>query len=394
MSEVVYLNALGLINPLGVAKADISKGLFAGSQSGMVSRTDLLKDKSVIVGEVSSNLPQIPERLKHNDSRNNRLMLAALLQIEGEITEAIETFGADRVGVVLGTSTSGIGDNEVAIAQKVETGKFPENYQFLRQETASVSEFTASYFDLTGVSMTISTACTSSAKAIASGRRYIQAGICDAVIVGGADSLCRLTVNGFDSLESLSKGICKPFANDRDGINIGEGAVAFLMTKEEGSVEIAGVGETSDAHHISAPDPMGTGAIAAMRAALVDAECEATDINYLNLHGTATTLNDAMEAKAVSEVFENTVLCSSTKNMTGHMLGAAGASEAAFLWLAIENSILPPQIWAMGSKTDFKNLNFSKGVCSHNSKRTLMMSNSFAFGGNNISLILRGNAQC
>lgn len=239
--------------------------------------------------------------------------------------------------------------------------------------------------------MTISTACTSSAKTLASARRLMQAGLCDAAIVGGADTLCKLTLNGFASLELLSEELCLPFSRNRKGINIGEGAAVFLMSREESDVRIGGIGETSDAYHMSTPDPEGKGALNAMRIALEKSGMTASDIGYLNLHGTATDLNDRMEAGAVSKLLGQ-VPASSTKAMTGHTLGAAGGTELGFLWLAMQrdysNNLLPPHIWDDQVDTDIEKINLVSLEEKKDHRSRAMMTNSFAFGGNNISVVL------
>jgi len=396
MTTRIYLNALGILTPLGIGKDAVAKALFAGSQDGMVEESDLLQEGKTYVGRVSADLPELNcEHFKYN-SRNNRMTLLALQEIEADIQSAIKTYGDDRIAVVLGTSTSGIGDNESGISHKVETGSFPVNYHFERQETASISMFVQEYFALNGPALTISTACTSGAKALASACRMIKAGVCDAAIVGGCDSLCKLTLNGFKSLESLSEKLCQSFSKNRDGINIGEGGAFFLISKDSSPVEVAGIGETSDAHHISAPAPDGKGAIRAMEIALEKSEAVPNDVAYINLHGTATTLNDAMEAKAVSNVLGHDVACSSTKSLTGHMLGAAGAIELGFLWLTLQDKYskghLPPHIWDGEADDEIVALNFSTLATKRQPEKPLMLSNSFAFGGNNICVALRGGS--
>lgn len=212
------------------------------------------------------------------------------------------------------------------------------------------------------------------------------------VIAGGVDSLAAMTLNGFDALESMSDGLCNPFGRDRDGINIGEGAAIFVMSKTPAAISLAGCGETSDAHHISAPHPDGAGAIAAMAKALQDADVAASDIDYINLHGTATEQNDRMEAKAVFSVFGSEAPCSSTKRLTGHTLGAAGAIEAGLCWLALtEQTALPPHRWDGNGDTELQPIQLTNGSlqqCENvQQPPRLALSNSFAFGGNNISLI-------
>ena len=240
----------------------------------------------------------------------------------------------------------------------------------------------------------MATACSSSAKVFASARRLIRTGIADAAVVGGADTLCRLTLNGFASLEALSAGICNPFSVNRDGITIGEGAAAFLMQPGDGPIRLLGVGESSDAHHVSAPDPSGAGAAAAMRAALADAGLTPDDIAYVNLHGTATPLNDAMESRALASVFARPVPASSTKSLTGHMLGAAGGCEAAFLWLTLSPEHnpagrLPPHVWDGAADPALPTVALvGPGARLPAQQRLALLSNSFAFGGSNAAVIL------
>ena len=392
MNNLVYMSALGIVNPLGVGKKQVAANLFSGVQSGMVWRKGLLTDQTVRVGAVTTPLPQIPIEMPHYNTRNNRLMLLALQEIDTEIRQVIEQYGADRVAVVLGTSTMGLSDAEPGIIEKINTGSFPDTYDYKFQEPAGLSEFVVKYYGLKGQAVTISTACTSSAKAIAAARRYMNAGMCDAAIVGGTDTLCRLTVNGFDALNSLSADICNPFSVNRDGINIGEGAAAVLLTRTPADIALLGVGETSDAHHINAPDPEGKGALRAMEAALTDANLTPSDIGYVNLHGTATPLNDAMEGRAVAQLFGPDILSSSTKAMTGHMLGAAGVNEAAFLWLMLTCNDatlpVPPHLWDACSDPDIPLSNFAKVGQRTVEGAKALLSNSFAFGGNNISLIM------
>jgi 3-oxoacyl-[acyl-carrier-protein] synthase-1 len=246
----------------------------------------------------------------------------------------------------------------------------------------------------------ISTACTSSARALLSARRLLDMNLCDAVLCGGVDSLCKLTLNGFSSLEAVSNQRCNPFSINRSGINIGEAAVVFLMTREASGdhrIALLGAGASSDAHHISAPEPSGRGAQQAMQKALDNAKLHASDINYLNLHGTATQHNDAMESLAVNALFPEGVPCSSTKPLTGHTLGAAGALEAAFCWLALSpenrDRQLPPHVWDGQADTGLPALRWVTpgDTLQQNSSRRLM-SNSFAFGGNNVSLIIGDGA--
>ena len=389
----LHLNALGVINPLGRGKREVARSLFNGSRAGLVQRADLLPDRSVRVGVVPGVLPEVPKRLAHFDCRNNRLALAALQEIEGEILMLSERLEARRVAVVMGTSTAGIAEGETAVAQRIANGKWSEGFRSSYLELGNLAGFVADYLDLEGPAYTISTACSSSAKVFASAQRLIETGVCDAAVVGGVDTLCRMTLGGFDSLQALSKDYCNPFSRNRDGINVGEGAAVFMMTSEKSAVSLLGVGESSDAYHVSSPHPNGDGAALAMLRALEDAHLKPDQIDYINLHGTATELNDAMEARAVNRVFGDRTPCSSTKSMTGHMLGAAGANEVAFLWLMLEpsfaNGMVPPHIWDGDADPSIPHLNLTpmQSRIGHSS-RLAALSNSFAFGGSNAAVVL------
>ena len=324
-------------------------------------------------------------------SRNNQFALAALKQFKGEASDVIDRFGASRVGVIIGTSTSGIAESESAIEQWVQNGKAPDDYDYSVQEMGATAQFVAEMLGVVGPVYSISTACSSGAKALAAARRIIRAGICDAVIAGGVDTLCQLTVRGFSSLEAVSENRCNPFSKNRNGINIGEAAALFLVTTQARGVELSGVGEGSDAHHISAPDPSGAGAVRCMTGALHDAGLEAADVDYVNLHGTATTLNDQMESLAMQEVFGLDTLCSSTKPFTGHTLGAAGALEAGICWLTLKddaNDLLPVHVWDGVRDPELPCINLVTEDSQLERPLDYVLSNSFAFGGNNISLIL------
>ena len=389
----VAITQIGLCTPLGQDPQQVLDRLVAGDISAMQTSDVLLFGQSTLVGSVTAELPTIAPQFAQFDCRNNQLLLCAALQIAETIEQAKQDFGTTRIGVVLGTSTSGISKGEAALAYRNQHGHFPADYHYFQQELGSTSDFLRQYFQLDGPCYTISTACSSSAKVFASAKRLLNANLCDMVIVGGVDSLCQLTVNGFNALESVSKGHCNPFSINRDGINIGEGAALFTLTLGESDVMLAGIGESSDAHHISAPHPEGAGAISAMQAALKDANITAPEIGYINLHGTATPKNDAMESRAIMEIFgANIPPCSSTKTLVGHTLGAAGAIEAAFCYLLLSahnhRQALPPHCW--DGQADPQNPSIAL-VTSHQvaASGTLnyVMSNSFAFGGSNASLI-------
>ncbi|KTT02558.1 beta-ketoacyl-[acyl-carrier-protein] synthase family protein [Pseudomonas parafulva] len=390
-----YLNALGLICALGHGQADVAARLFAGDCSGMRPAPGWIPERQPPVGAVTQPLPAVP--LPEQHSRNNQLLYAAALQIEPALRQAITQYGAHRVGVVLGTSTSGIAEGSAAIGHFLASDHFPADYHYAQQVLSAPADFLADWLQLGGPAYVISTACTSSGRALLSARRLLDLGVCDAVLCGGVDSLCHLTLNGFSALEAISDRRCNPFSANRDGINIGEAAALFLMTRAPEAqgerIALLGAGASSDAHHISAPDPTGAGALQCMGKALDNAGLEPAHIHYLNLHGTATPHNDAMESLAVDTLFGAGLPCSSSKPMTGHTLGAAGALEAAFCWLSLSRhnplGLLPPHLWDGQPDPALPELTLVDGsqrLAAHGPRR--LMSNSFAFGGNNVSLIL------
>ena len=389
-----FITAYGLISALGEGVDASAEALLAWQAKGSTPLTRhnqaLLDGRLTPVGRVEGELPAIPAALAPYASRNNQLLLAALAQIRHALGEALATFGPARVGLVLGTSTAGIGEAELAIAAARRGEAVPTAFDYRQQELGSPSEFLARHLGLEGPAYTLSTACSSSARAFISGQRMLAAGLVDAVLVGGADSLCGLTLNGFDSLESLSGTLCQPFDNGRQGINIGEGAALFLLSRQPAPIALLGAGESSDAWHISAPHPDGVGAEAAMGMALAQAGLTPEQVGYINLHGTATRLNDAMESQAVYRLFGDRVPCSSTKPLTGHVLGAAGAIEAALACLLLERALpLPPQRVMTGDPA-LAPIRLVSGTTPLATPRIL--SNSFAFGGNNVSLLFGKSA--
>jgi len=387
------LHALGMVSALGFGPETSAARLFRG-QADLMTRFTLRTTGAVVpVGMTPGDLPALPADLKTYDCRNHRLAYAAYLQIAARVAELRERFGAERIGVVLGSSTAGLDATEAAYAVWRETGSLPQDFNYQMQHSmGSVSGFVAEAAGLRGPAYTLSTACTSSAKAMISARGLLDCGVCDAVITGGVDTLCHLTLNGFEALGALSREVSLPMSVNRSGLNIGEGAALFVMTREPALVNLRGAGESCDAYHMSAPQPEGLGAEAAMIAALADAGLQPRDIAYLNLHGTATPQNDSMEAKAVARTLGDTP-CSSTKPFSGHCLGAAGGMEAAFCWLAMQRAAnsrcpLPPHAWDGQPDPAFPALKLDVAAASIAPDRPFyFMSNSFAFGGNNCCLI-------
>ena len=393
-----YLNAVGLCCAIGASKVEIAETVFsrrAHDDNFLKKDFEYLHESDgYYIGRVKAVLPPIPDKLERYSSRNNRMLMLCFSQIETEVNAAIDKYGVNRVAVILGTSTSGIAEGESALFERKDKGSFPANYSAGVQETSDGSEFLAEWLGLENIAVTISTACSSSAKAFSHAREMIAAGICDAAIVGGVDSLCYLTVNGFHSLGALSDRSCNPFSQNRNGISIGEGGALFLMSHEPSGVEILAVGESSDAYSMTAPHPEGKGTEHSMRVALDYAGLNAEDIAYVNLHGTATPHNDAMETLAVENIFGADILCSSSKSMVGHTLGAAGALETALCWLMLNNEFNParkalPHIWDNVCGEDVTLRNFVKSEQSLPERGHLLaLSNFCAFGGSNASVIL------
>jgi len=387
----VFLREPGVICALGSGLEEVSNAIFEERASGLRKKVKLFSSRETVVGEIRGSLPEIPSHLQDLKCRNNQILLAACEQIIDKIEMAVSHYGASRIGIVLGTSTSGIEQGERFF--KNPNSADSRGFRYFQQEIGNPSEFLRRLLGIRGPCFTISTACSSSGKAFASAKRLIDHGICDAVLVGGSDSLCELTLNGFDSLDSVSGDRCNPMSENRSGINIGEGAALFLMSRIPSDVELLSVGESTDGYHISAPDPQGKGAILAMKEALDQANISPEDVGYINLHGTATIKNDEMEAKSVFSLFGDRVPCSSTKPMMGHTLGAAGALEVAVCYLCLSSqwnpgATLPPHIW--DGVYDGR-LDPIKIVSSFDRlKSNICMSNNYAFGGNNVSVLLRG----
>jgi len=387
----LYIHASAMNCALGDNEQQQIESLNSGSSEAMMLESGWLNDgKKTVVGKVNSDLPLVDNiTMPHKNTRNNQIALSALFQIEEDIRNAIKQYGADRIAVIVGTSTSGIGNGELALAAENKTSLLPDDYHYHQQEVANLGDFVAQFFSIQGPVYTISTACSSSARVFISAKRLLKSGLVDVVLVGGSDSLCKLTLNGFHGLEALSTDHCLPFSKNRKGINIGEGAAFMLLsnTPNQSSIALLGAGDSSDAHHISAPHPEGKGAIEAMQNALDDATLSANQIGYINAHGTATKLNDAMESKAIYSLFGDGVAVSSTKPLTGHTLGAAGIIEASIAYLILKHNLnLPKQI--NDGCLDDELANIKLVSKEKKLEKQAIMSNSFAFGGNNMSLIL------
>jgi 3-oxoacyl-[acyl-carrier-protein] synthase-1 len=364
-------------------------------RSGLQPCTFETVDLPTFVGEVPDlDALQFPPALSTFDCRNNRLALLGLQQdgFSDAIAAAVQKYGAQRIGVFIGTSTSGILQTELAY-QRCDpvSGALPADFSYATtHNTFSVADFMRRYLGLNGPAVVVSSACSSSAKVFASASRMLAAGLIDAAVVGGVDSLCLTTLYGFNALGLVSSQPCRPFDPARDGISIGEAAAFALLERvsdktDANAVLLLGIGESSDAHHMSAPHPQGLGARLAMEGALKSAGLNASDIDYINLHGTATPSNDAAETRAVSALFDAGTACSSTKGATGHTLGAAGGLEAVICALALQHGLMPG-----GLHTRQLDPALPLNYLLDNQERALrhVLSNSFGFGGTNCSLVL------
>jgi len=347
------------------------------------------------IGEVSGvDDERIPATLAAFDCRNNRLAQLGLRQdgFATAVEELARRWGKRRVGVFLGTSTAGILETELAYRRRdPASGALPGDFHYRGAHNSfSVADFARHYFRLEGPAVVVSSACSSSAKVFGSARRMMAAGLIDAALVGGVDSLCLTTLYGFHSLQLVSPRPCRPFDPARNGISIGEAAAFALVERAPDSLDadavlFLGIGESSDAYHMSSPHPEGKGAQAAMLQALSTAGLQPADIDYINVHGTGTPSNDSAEARAVATVLGSEIPCSSTKGATGHALGAAGALEAVICGLALQHGVMPA---GLNTTAVDPSLGVNYLLENRRQKVSRALSNSFGFGGSNCSLIL------
>ncbi|MDQ5878847.1 MAG: 3-oxoacyl-[acyl-carrier-protein] synthase [Pseudomonadota bacterium] len=390
--QALHLTAYTLTSALGAGIAPHLDAL-RSKRSGIVRKLWETLEQPMCIGEVAG-VDDLPVRadLQRYDCRNNRLAQLGLEQdgFAEAARAAIARYGANRIGVFMGTSTSGILSSEVAYRHRdPATGRLPADHHYRETHNAySVADFVRSYLHVEGPATVVSTACSSSAKVFATAQRMIQLGLIDAAVVGGVDSLCLTTLYGFSSLQLVSPNPCKPFDAERDGISAGEGAAFALLERATGphadAILLTGVGESSDAYHMSSPHPEGLGARSAMAAALATAGLQPQDIDYINLHGTATPSNDSVEDIAVTALFGSTTPCSSTKGYTGHTLGAAGGIEAVICALALREGLIPGGV---GTETLDPQLRCNYQFDTQQRPLLHVLSNSFGFGGSNCSLV-------
>lgn len=379
-ASAIFIQDYSVTCALGDDKRSVAESLFAPAPP-MLGDTALLADgRATPVGRVSALAG--PE----HETRTNRIIAQAYAPLAAAVEAARARYGAERIGVVIGTSVSGIGEGAEAVRARLAGQGWPPHFTLERQQLGDSARFLAEISGAEGPAYVVSTACTSGARALASAARLIQADLCDVVISGGADGLCDLTLNGFAALEAISAKQNNPMSANRDGLNLGEGAALFVLSREEGPHRLVGWGESADGHHMSAPDPEGAGAEAAMRAAMAKAGLDARDVDFAHLHGTATPLNDAMEAAVVARVLGLETPCASTKPLTGHTLGAAGAVQAALCLLAMERGLAPPHVW--DGERDPALAPIRLAAPGEALSLKYVLSASYAFGGNNAALLL------
>ena len=401
MHARIVLSDVGLVCALGADVPSIRAQLFAPQWPQALTITPQYSADArtpLALGMVHHALPSLDAAPALYQSRCNAMLWQSVLPILPQIEAAKQRYGAHRVAIVLGASTAGLPEGVAARAHWEKTGQWPPAFDYAQQELGQPAEFLASQLGTSGPQYGIATACSSGAKALASGARLLRAGLADAVIAGGCDVLSTFTVAGFSALESVSADVCQPLSAHRNGINLGEGSAVFLMQREadvasepgQSHVVLAGWGETGDAHHMSAPDPSAKGAIKAIEQALQRANIQPEQLDYVNLHGTATVQNDAMESLAVSHVVGSQVAVSSTKPLTGHTLAAAGAIEAAFVWMSLQNNPqghLPVHWWDGAQDDKIHPLHTVAPGMALGYQPRYALSNSFAFGGSNACLI-------
>ena len=377
--------AYSAANALGTDAGRILEALRAG-RSGLVP-CPLEIPFQTACGLLPDALDPLPPRLHPFDSRLCRIALLALEGVRPSVEAAVRRHGRERVALLVGTSTGGIRETEAAHGAWAASGRLPAGYDFDRQHAFhGVLEVLRAVTGASGPAWVVSTACSSSGKVFATGRRLLLAGLADAVLVGGVDTLCQTTLRGFGCLQALSRTPCRPFHAQRDGTSIGEGGAFALLAREgEGPVRLLGAGESCDAYHMSHPHPEGLGARLAMEEALTQAGLPAAEVDHVNAHGTGTPANDLPEARAISAVLGDAVPVASTKGYTGHLLGAAGATEAVLAALSIVHGFLPRSLGA-----EPVDPGVTIAICRAAAERRVrtVISNSFAFGGSNVSLLL------
>ncbi|MCA9692208.1 MAG: beta-ketoacyl-ACP synthase [Myxococcales bacterium] len=381
------ITAHALCNATGMTTRDVLAALREG-RSGLAP-CPAVYGIEAIAGALPAEPERLPASLADRDTRIARILAHSLAELAGPLARARARWGRERVAVILGTSTGGILETEGAYAHQRERGALPPGYSVERSHALdSVLRVAATIAEVTGPAIVVSTACSSSAKVLASARRLLAAGVCDAALCGGVDTLCRLTLHGFDGLKLLSRVACRPFSSERAGINIGEGAALMLVERTgEGPARLVGVGESSDAHHMTAPHPEGLGARLAMERALADAGLPPAAIDQINAHATGTKQNDVVEGGAIAALFGSDVPVVATKGYNGHLLGAAGATEVIHAIAAIVEGYAPASV---GADPIDPEIPVDVSAARRPRATAAVLSNSFAFGGSNVSVVIGG----
>ncbi|MBB34039.1 MAG: beta-ketoacyl-[acyl-carrier-protein] synthase II [Hirschia sp.] len=383
MTEI-YIQDFSVASRLGMDVTSTRETLTAGHLIRPDTPFDLLDGSTTLAAALPEALaPDLAGR-----TRTNRILSHLLKPIEAGLDALKGQYGAHRIGTIIGTSTTGIEEGVAPLEDRLKSGTWSQDYVFSDQELGDTAAFLAQQAGVDGPAYTVSTACTSGAKSMTSAARLIQAGIIDAAICGGVDSIARLTLNGFNALDSISPVACLPFSANRRGINIGEGGALFLLSRTPSAYRLAGWGESSDAYHMSSPHPEGVGAETAMRQAMQMGGISAGQVDFIHLHGTATPLNDAMEATMIHRLFGDGPPCASTKGSTGHTLGAAGAIQAALNLIAMDAEVYPGHVFDGEYDPDLPAIRLSVPGERPHKPLEYILSASYAFGGSNIALTL------
>jgi 3-oxoacyl-[acyl-carrier-protein] synthase-1 len=379
------ITAYSACNVLGCDPMTVLDALSAGRSGLGPAPLDL--PMPTTCGVIQAELAPLPEELRRYDTRQARIAWRTLDGIVDAVVTAVARWGRDHVGLVVGTSTGGIDSTEEAYACFKEQGHLPPDFDLDHKHSMHATlDVIRARTDIAGPAYVVSTACSSSGKVFGAAERLLDAGYVDAVLVGGIDSLCQLTLRGFHALEVLSAAPCRPFSRDREGINIGEGGALLLLEREgHGGARLLGVGESNDAHHMSAPHPEGAGARAAMEEALQRAGLSPEDVTHVNAHATGTRQNDSTEALAIAGVLGSKVPVVATKGYTGHTLGAAGATEAVLSIMAMQHRFIPA---SLGCDVPDPELPIAVNRERRPLESRVVLSNSFAFGGNNVAVLL------
>ncbi len=384
---MIYVNAFTALNALGNTADEIFRSIIAG-QCGITMESRIFRDAEFPVAEIQTLDEHLPDKIESFRNRCCAIAFACLNRLSGMIDILKQQYSPSRIGMVCATSASGT--NEVE-RQWRDNGDFRIDYHHTHI-FQSVAKCLQTYFDLQGPVFSVSTACSSSANAMKSAMHLLNSGICDAVITGGVDALCNTTYYGFQSLQIMDSTPCKPFDRNRKGLSLGEGAAFFILSRdrnalhrEDDALKVCGIGTSSDAYHMTAPDPDGRGARMAMLKALDAAGISASDVDYINLHGTGTPLNDLVESQSVQRIFGSETPCSSTKGYTGHLLGAAAAVESAICLKVLQTGILPANLNLTDPDPEIE-INLVT-ASTRKSRIYFVLNNSFAFGGNNTSIV-------